>query len=225
MSNRRPRIAGERRRPATPGDEHDEPVEGPEPSVEEGGSDAVEAAPEARPRAPRTPRAPLSRRARIVLATLAVLAVAAVAFAVVATLAVRQTEGDAEARVDAAEKATSAASSALESTLSYRHATVTEDLEAATERMTSDFAKEYEQLAPQVASAAKQRKIDVTATVRAIAPLECGQECSDSRVRVLAFVDQSRTLDGKAGSPAALSVVVRMQKVDGDWLVAEMTTT
>ncbi|MGH1563641.1 hypothetical protein [Mumia sp. DW29H23] len=231
MNARRPRIAGERRRPSSPAeaadatDVEDAGVDGApaaEPEAEEQAKPAVKPGPAP---AARAPRPPLTRRARVVLAVLAFLALAAVVFAVVATLAVRQTENDAEARVDAAERATSAASTALETTLSYRHATVADDLEAATALMTPDFAAEYEQLAPQVASAAQQRKIDVAATVRAIAPLECGQECSDDSVRLLAFVDQTRTIDGKAGSPAALSIVVRMEKVDGDWLVAEMTTT
>ncbi len=213
MSNRRPRIAGERRRPTEPADtpeapEVAEPVTAPETTAK-----------------PQRERPTLSGRARLVLAGLALLAVAAVAFAVVAVLAVRQVEGDADRQVEAQDQAAKEATTALDTMLSYRHAIVAADLEAATELMTDDFAAEYEQLAPQVASAAEQRKIDVTASVRAIAPLGCGQECSTSSVRLLAFVDQYRTVAGKPGSPAALSAVVRMEKVDGRWLVAELTTT
>ncbi|WP_370616247.1 hypothetical protein [Mumia sp. Pv 4-285] len=221
MSNRRPRIAGERRRSTEQTSTPLEATESTETSTDSAESSA--AAPGVRP--PRPSRPPLSRRAKVVLAGLGVLAVVAVAFAVVATLAVRQTESAADERVETADRATAAATPALETVLSYRHASVADDLEAATDLMTDEFAEEYEQLAPQVASAAKQRKIDVAASVRAIAPLECGQECSDTSVRLLAFVDQHRTVAGKPGSPAALSVVVRMEKIDGDWLVAELTTT
>lgn len=225
MSTRRPRIAGERRpdRTSTPDDAPaaDAPVG--EASVRAAPAAAVNEA-EAPPAPAKPPRPPMTRVQRIVLATLGVLAVVAVVFAVIVTLSVRQTESDAEARVEAADKATAAASDALEAMLGYRHASVQKDLDAATALMTDDFAKEYEQLAPQVATAAKQRKIDVTATVRGIAPLECGQECSTSDVRLLAFVDQTRTIAGKPGSPAALSVVIRMHEVDGDWRVAEMTS-
>lgn len=224
MSNRRPRIAGERRRPTEPADapQTDAP-QTDAPQTDAPKTDAPEAAePSAEPA---TERPTLSRRARLVLAGLALLAVAAVAFAVVAVLAVRQVEGDADRQVAAQDQAAKEATTALDTMLSYRHASVGADLEAATDLMTDDFAAEYEQLAPQVASAAEQRKIDVTASVRAIAPLGCGQECSTSSVRLLAFVDQYRTVAGKAGSPAALSAIVRMEKADGRWLVAELTTT
>ena len=155
----------------------------------------------------------------------ACVAVAAVAFALLATLTVRQAESGAQTQVDAEDAATAAASTAVETMLSYDHATIADDLDAATTLMTPDFAKEYEELAPQVIAAAEQRKIDVAATVRAIAPLECGQECSTSQVRLLAFVDQHRTIAGKPGTPAALSAVVTMKKVDGTWRVAGLTTS
>ncbi|KAA1422245.1 hypothetical protein FE697_013860 [Mumia zhuanghuii] len=246
MSSRRPRIAGERRRPtdpaetapadATPSSPADATPSSPADATPSSPADATPSPPaDATPsplveatesiETPRPSRPPMSRRARVLLAALGVLAVVAVVFAVVATAAVEQTESSADERVATEDAATAAATPALETVLSYGHETVAEDLKSATELMTDDFAAEYEQLSPQVASAAEQRKIDVAATVRAIAPLECGQECSDTSVRLLAFVDQNRTVAGKAGSPAALSVVVRMEKVDGDWLVAELTTT
>ncbi|SKB07765.1 hypothetical protein [Aeromicrobium choanae] len=158
--------------------------------------------------------------------TLAIAAaVVAVVFALGSLLAVQRAEASAQDEVDARDEATAAASAALPRMLGYRHATIAEDLDEATEVMTPKFAKKYTELAPQLVTTAQQRKIDVTATVREIAALECGQECSTSRVRLLAFVDQSRTIAGEAGSPAALSVVVQMREVDGDWMVDDLTTS
>ncbi|QMW65783.1 hypothetical protein H4N58_16660 [Mumia sp. ZJ1417] len=227
MSNRRPRIAGEKRRSSETSEtaEAADAAESTAPPPAEPGPQAKSARPPRPTKPSKEPRPTLSGRARLVLSGLGLAAVAAVAFAVIAVVSVRQVEGDAQRQIDAEDAATEQASTALVTMLSYGYASVADDLAAATELMTDDFAAEYEQLAPQVASAAEQRKIDVTASVRAVAPLGCGQECSTSSVRLLAFVDQHRTVAGKAGSPAALSAIVRMEKVDGRWLVAELTTT
>ncbi|MBC9227681.1 hypothetical protein GL325_15240 [Aeromicrobium sp. 636] len=164
------------------------------------------------------------RRPRAGTALLA-LAVCAVVFALVSLLVVQRAEASAQDQVDAQDAAVAAASKALPEMLGYKHATVEQDLDDATKVMTEKFAKKYSELAPQLVATAGQRQIDVVATVRTIAPLECGQECSTSKVRVLAFVDQNRTIAGKPGSPAALAVVVEMNQVDGDWLVADLTTS
>ncbi|GAA3540055.1 hypothetical protein AFL01nite_29460 [Aeromicrobium flavum] len=156
---------------------------------------------------------------------LAVLAACAVVFALVSLLVVQRAEAAAQDQADAQDAAVAAASKALPEMLGYEHASIADDLEAATEVMTKKFAKKYSELAPQLIATADQRQIDVVATVRTIAALECGQECSTSQVRVLAFVDQNRTIAAKPGSPAALSVVLEMKKVDGDWLVNDLTTS
>lgn len=156
---------------------------------------------------------------------LVVIAVAAVVFALVCLLVVQREEASAVEQYDAQDAATAAASDALPQMLSYGHATIEKDLDDATGAMTKKFAEKYTELAPQLTTTAQQRKIDVTATVRTIAALECGQECSTSTVRLLSFVDQNRTIDGKPASPAALSVVVTMKQVDGDWLVDDLTTS
>lgn len=156
---------------------------------------------------------------------LALMAALGVAFALAAALTVQRVEARATDRADAAESATGAAARALPLMLGYEYATIEEDLDAATDVMTPAFAKKYTELAPQLVTAAQQRKINVDAQVRAIAPMECADECSTSTVRVLAFVDQHRTIDGKVGSPAALSVVLTMKKTDGDWLIADLKNT
>jgi len=153
------------------------------------------------------------------------LAVAAVVFALVVVLAVQREEASAVEQFDAQDSATAAASDALPRMLAYGHDSIAKDLDSATEVMTKRFAKKYTELGPQLTTTAQERKIDVVATVRTIAALECGQECSTTDVRLLAFVDQTRTIGGKPASPAALSVVVRMKQVDGDWLVDDLTTS
>lgn len=156
---------------------------------------------------------------------LVALALASVVFALVALLIVQREESSAVEQFDAQDAATAAATDAIPRMLGYQHATIAADLDDATDVMTDAFAKKYSELAPQLVATAEQRKIDVTATVRTIAALECGQECSTSSVRLLAFVDQNRTIATKPASPAALSVVVRMKLVDGDWLVDDLTTS
>lgn len=156
---------------------------------------------------------------------LVALALASVVFALVALLVVQREEASAVEQFDAQDAATAAANDAIPRMLGYEHASIADDLDDATEVMTDSFAKKYTELAPQLVATAEQRKIDVTATVRTIAALECGQECSASSVRLLAFVDQNRTIATKPASPAALSVVVRMKLVDGDWLVDDLTTS
>jgi len=156
---------------------------------------------------------------------LAALAVASVVFALVAVVLVQRAESRVEAEFAARDAATAAGSAALERMLAYEHETIEDDLESATEVMTEEFAEKYSELAPQLVTTAQQRKVDVVASVRHIAALECGQECSTSAVRLLAFVDQHRTIDGEPGSPAALSVVLSMKRVDGAWLVDDLTTS
>lgn len=152
-------------------------------------------------------------------------AVISLLFALVAFVMVQRAESDAAEQFDAQDAATAAATESLPQILGYGHETIAADLESATDLMTTSFAEKYSELAPQLVTTAEQRKIDVTVSVRDIAALECGQECSTSRVRLLAFVDQHRTIEGKPGSPAALSVVLVMKKVDGDWLVDDLTTS
>lgn len=156
---------------------------------------------------------------------LVALAVVAVVFALVSVLVVQRAEASAQDQQDARDDAAAAATDAIPRMLGYRHATIADDLDEATEVMTESFADQYSELTPQLVTTAQQRQIDVTATVRTIAALECGQECSTTKVRLLAFVDQNRTIAGKPGSPAALSVVISMKKVDGDWLVDDLTTS
>ncbi|KHL16334.1 hypothetical protein CLV56_2552 [Mumia flava] len=241
MSPRR-RIAGEKRRPASA--ERALPEEADARLADASSADATPrdgapddaapddaapatAAPDAAAPSAKPPRRPWGRRTRALVIVSVVVAVVAVAYAAIAFFTVNGVENDATDRVDVEAEATTAAVAAIPEILGYSHETIDEDLEGATEFMTDDFAAEYSELAPQVSSLAEQRELVVTAGIveDSIAPLSCGQECSPSEVRLLAFVDQERTLAGKPGSPAALSVVLRMEKVDGTWLVAELTTT
>jgi Mce-associated membrane protein len=167
----------------------------------------------------------MSRRRPTRRTVLIAVAVLTVVFALASLLVVQRSQSSTSDRFDAPDAATGAAADAVPRMLGYGHATIADDLDDATEVMTKSFAKKYSELAPQLIATAEQRKIDVTATVRSIAALECGRECSTSRVRLLAFVDQHRTIAGKPGSPAALSVVISMHRVDGDWLVDDLSTS
>lgn len=155
---------------------------------------------------------------------LALLTVVSLMFAAAAFVVVQRQVGEVTGQADAAADATNAAAESLPAMLGYRHASMAADLDAATDLMTKRFAAKYSELAPQLTSVAEQRQIDVVAQVRKIAPLECGQECSSTSVRVLAFVDQNRTIAGEPGSPAALAVVVTMKKVSGDWLIDDVVS-
>ncbi|HPU13723.1 MAG TPA: hypothetical protein PLQ19_08015 [Aeromicrobium sp.] len=158
-------------------------------------------------------------RLLVLAATLAVI------FALVSFFIIHRAEATASGQAEANDAATGVAAESLPKILGYKYASIEKDLDSATELMTTSFAKKYTELSPQLVATATGRKIDVQAVVREVAPLECGQECSESTVRVLAFVDQHRTIAGVVGTPAALSVVVKMTKVDGDWLVSDLTTS
>ena len=162
---------------------------------------------------------PRPSRLIVLVASLAVI------FALVSFFVINRAESAASDQAEASDAATGVAAESLPKILGYKYASIEKDLDSATDLMTTSFAKKYTELSPQLTATATGRKIDVEAVVREIAPLECGQECSETTVRVLAFVDQHRTIAGVVGSPAALSVVVKMSKVDGDWLVADLTTS
>ncbi|TQK68788.1 hypothetical protein [Nocardioides sp. SLBN-35] len=219
MSIRQPRrsSAAPRRRPRVAG----------QPAGQAVGVRTAETAPEAEPvlvapaarserRGPRVPR-----RSWRWLAPLLAASVAGAAFGTVATLERADRDARAADQAAAQETAASAAATAAEDILSYAHATVAADLEAAQGRMTPGFAKEFAEVVPTVVSLAEQRQLVVTATVRDVAVVECGEECSTSTVRVLLFVDQERTGEGKNLDPIEIRTVLTMTRVKGTWLVSD----
>ncbi|MBM0125868.1 hypothetical protein [Pimelobacter simplex] len=166
-------------------------------------------------------RARVPRRSWRWLAPLLVASVAGAAFGAVATMQRADRDARATAQVAAQDAAASAAASAAEDVLSYAHDTVADDLAAAQERMTPAFAEEFAEVVPTVTSLAEQRQLVVTATVRNVAVVDCGEECSSSTVRVLLFVDQERTGDGRTLDPIEIRTVLTMTRSKGEWLVSD----
>ncbi len=61
------------------------------------------------------------------------------------------------------------------------------------------------------------------AEVKAVGVVPCGQDCSDTSVDVLVFVDQvSRTSADPQAQTALNRVVFTMQKVEDRWLVDDV---
>jgi hypothetical protein len=161
------------------------------------------------------------RRTQRWLWPLAVLTVAGVAFGAVASIERAHRDSVAADQQRAEDAAASAASTAAERILGYSYTSVAADLAAAQKQMTPAFAKKFAKVEPTVESLAKQRKLVVKASVRNAAVLECGDDCSADEARVLLYVDQARTGDGKALDAIAVRTVFTMTKTGGRWLVSD----
>ena len=164
------------------------------------------------PGAGRPPR----RRVELLLVVLAV---------VVATAA-----GAAAWRVDQLEDRDSAARDAVAAVrervpllLSYRYATLEEDLDTALDQTTGAFTDEYGDLIDEVVrTAATQRRIITEANVNAAGLVSVD---SDEEVVVLVFLTQSTTSRSSPDPVVSGSrVEVTMRRVGSAWLVAGLDT-
>jgi Mce-associated membrane protein len=119
----------------------------------------------------------------------------------------------------AAKAALTAATTGTVSLLSYSPESVDRDLATAKTHLTGEFLDYYSKFTEQiVAPAAKQKGVKTTATVIQAAVSELYQ---DSAV-VLLFVNQTTmSKDRPEPNLTASSVVVRLQKVDNNWLIAK----
>jgi len=177
-------------------------------------SDAPSSTVEPRTRRFRMPR--MSTR----LGALAALTLAAVVFGAVfgikGFMDWRNDGGIAEAHDQAA---TTAAESG-ETIFTYRFDKLPAHLEDAKATMTPSFAKKFESIAPALQELAPQRKIQVKATVRNAAAIECGSKCRADRATVLVFIDQERVADD-AEEPTVFGNRIKLMMVerDGRWLV------
>lgn len=114
-------------------------------------------------------------------------------------------------------EAVAAASSGAVAVLSYRHASVDKDLDAATKRLTGQFLDYYKKFsATVVAPAAKEKGIDTQATVVGSSIVNAAPDTATA----LLFVNQS-TVSAANMTPtiSASSVRVVLRKVDGKWLI------
>ncbi len=122
--------------------------------------------------------------------------------------------------VEAHEKAATAAASAGEAIFTYQYNQLDDHLKDAKATMTTSFAKKFESIAPALQDLAPQRKIQVKATVRNAAAIECGDTCRSDRATILVFIDQARVADGEE-KPTVFGnrIELVMVEQDGRWLV------
>lgn len=120
--------------------------------------------------------------------------------------------------VRAGAEAAVAARDAIIAISSYQPATAGQKLEAAaSDRLTGRFLDDYTQLVKAVlVPEAAAKKITATATVPAVAVVTAERK----HVIVLAYVDQTRTVDSGAPEKTASTVRVTLDDVDGRWLIS-----
>lgn len=207
--------------------------EAPEPAEAEPGEDRQKG------RAPRRPAfAAPPKQTWWWLGALAVVTVCALVFVGVVGARHLSERSDDAALADARAAATSAAATAAEKILSYDYKAIETERSDAGKLMTDDFLKEYDELysgkycdvIPEqnctetgtFAEVIKSRKQSVEASVVDVAPLECGDDCSQSKVTVLLFIDQATTIDGKQLPPNGTQAKFTMVKQGGSWLVDDI---
>jgi hypothetical protein len=170
-------------------------------------------------RTPRFSRPRLSTR----LGALVALTVAAVVFGAVFGIRGFMQWRDDSGIVEAHEQAATTAASAGETIFTYQYNQLPEHLKDAKATMTPSFAKKFESIAPALQDLAPQRKIQVKATVRNAAAIECGDKCRADRATVLVFIDQARVADD-AKEPTVFGnrIELKMVERDGRWLVNDI---
>lgn len=121
----------------------------------------------------------------------------------------------------AAKTVLSAASDGAVAILSYSPETIDRDVASAKSRLTGNFLKYYSQFTDQiVAPAAKQKSVKQNAIVLRSALSELHPDFAD----VLLFVNEStQSKDRPEPAFQNSSVLVRLAKVDGKWLISEFT--
>jgi Mce-associated membrane protein len=114
-----------------------------------------------------------------------------------------------------------AASEGTTALLSYSADTLDQDFAAAKSHLGGDFLSYYDQFSRQtVAPMAKQKSMKTTAKVTGAAVSELQP---DSAV-VLVFVDQvTTTKDNPRPAVAVTSVLVRMSRIGGNWLITKFS--
>lgn len=126
---------------------------------------------------------------------------------------------DQQTNADAQKQAVTAASDGTVALLSYSPESLDKDLANAKAHLTGEFLKYYSQFTDQiVAPAAKQKGVKTEATVARAAM----SEMHPDNAVVLVFVNQVTTSkDRPDPALATSSVVVKLTKTDGRWLISE----
>jgi len=110
-----------------------------------------------------------------------------------------------------------AARDATEAILSYKAASVEQDLGAARGRLTGSFLDSFSDLVDKVViPGAREKKISAAAKVAAAASVSA----TAKHAVALVFVNQTIVIGGGAPSGSASSVRVTLDKVDDLWLVS-----
>ncbi len=221
-ANRRPRVAGQRRRPGTPREvepdlgagsspESEAPLDtgasddfgSSAPSGEEGRSDEVVADDAA------------AARPRLLVPALA-LAVSLLLLASVLFV----TREDPAQRARDASAASATARSTLEQILSYNHATMTEQIPAGQALLTGKFKDEFAStMTKTIVPLAQKDKTVVKARAYEVGVMSQ----TDDAVTVQAFVNQARTSDAqKEPSIDQNRVIATMTRVGDRWLVSAL---
>ena len=151
---------------------------------------------------------------------LVALTVAAVAFGLVFGIRGFSDWRDGNAVVEAHEQAAATAAESGETIFTYQYNQLGQHLREAKKTMTPAFAKKFTEIEPALQNLAPQRKIQVKATVRNAAAIECGDKCSPDAATILVFIDQARVADG-AKKPTVFGnrIELNMVERDGRWLV------
>ncbi|QKE83827.1 hypothetical protein [Arthrobacter sp. NEB 688] len=160
------------------------------------------------------------RRGRLsagVATPLTLLVLALVAFALVLTVSLR----DPGARERDARAATAAARTSLEQLLSYGWQTLDAQAQRNAGLLTGSFKKEYAvTMASTIAPVAQKQKVTVQA--RSYEAGVMGQ--TPDTVTVQVFLDQAKTAQGQEQPSVDQNrVIATMRKVDGRWLVEQLS--
>jgi Mce-associated membrane protein len=133
----------------------------------------------------------------------------------------KQYRPDQQTDASVARSVASAASDGTTALLSYSADSLDKDFAAARSHLAGDFLSYYDQFSRQtVAPMAKEKSMKTAAKVTGAAVSELHP---DSAV-VLVFVDQvTTTKDNPQPSVAVTSVLVRMSRINGNWLITKFT--
>jgi Mce-associated membrane protein len=128
---------------------------------------------------------------------------------------------DQQTDASVARSVASAASDGTTALLSYSADSLDKDFAAARSHLAGDFLSYYDQFSQQsLAPVARQKSMRTTAKVTGAAVSELHP---DSAV-VLVFVDQvTTTKDNPQPSVAVSTVLVRMSRINGNWLITKFT--
>jgi Mce-associated membrane protein len=187
-----------------------------EEPTDDGTNDAEADSPDSVERRRRVLPPGLRKAAAVVLALLLLIS-----GGVATWLYFKQYRPDQQTDADVAQSVVNAASDGTTAVLSYSADSLDQDFATARSHLAGDFLSYFDQFSQQtVAPMAKQKSMKTKAKVTGAAVSELHP---DSAV-VLVFVDQvTTTKDSAQPSVAVSSVLVRMSRVNGNWLITNFT--